>query len=49
MLLNETSESARAIETLRARISTLSTAILRISASLEVDTVLQEIAEPPAR
>ena len=43
--LNETSESARTIEALRARISALSTAILRISASLEVTTVLQEAVD----
>ena len=43
--MNETSESARTIEALRARISTLSTAILRISASLEVTTVLQEAVD----
>ena len=43
--MNETSESARTIETLRARISALSTAILRISASLEVTTVLQEAVD----
>ena len=43
--MNETSESAQAIEALRARISALSTAILRISASLEVATVLQEAVD----
>ena len=38
-------ELNREIETLRDRISSLSGAVLRISASLDVDTVLKEIAE----
>ena len=37
--------AAREIEALRERIAALSAAILRISASLDIDTVLQEIAE----
>ena len=39
------SEPGREIEALRERIAALSAAILRISASLDVDTVLREIAE----
>ena len=38
-------ELMREIESLRVRISNLSGAVLRISASLDVDTVLKEIAE----
>ena len=38
-------ERDREIEALRDRISSLSTAVLRISASLDVETVLNEIAE----
>ena len=38
-------EFSREIETLRERIASLSAAILRISASLDVDTVLNEIAQ----
>ena len=43
--MNGTSEPEREIEALRERIAALSAAILRISASLDVDTVLREIAE----
>ena len=43
--LDETGEPAREIEALRERISALSTAILRISASLDVTTVLQEAVD----
>ena len=43
--MNETSESAREIEAPRERISALSAAILRISASLDVTTVLQEAVD----
>ena len=43
--MNETSEPAREIEALRNRISALSAAILRISASLDLTTVLQEAAD----
>ena len=43
--MNETSEPAREIEALRKRISALSAAILRISASLDLTTVLQEAAD----
>ena len=43
--MNETSEPAREIEALRERISALSAAILRISASLDVTTVLQEAVD----
>ncbi len=38
-------DQRREIETLRDRISTLSAAVLRISASLDLDTVLHEIVE----
>ena len=43
--MNKTSDLVREIEALRERIASLTAAILRISASLEVDTVLREIAE----
>ena len=43
--MSETPEPEREIETLRERMSALTAAILRISASLDVDTVLREIAE----
>ena len=43
--MSATSEPGREIEALRGRISALTAAILRISASLDVETVLQEIAE----
>ena len=44
-LLNQTSEPGLEIEALRGRISALSTAILRISASLDLATVLQEAVD----
>ena len=43
--MGKADESRREIETLRERISALSAAVLRINASLDVDTVLREIAE----
>ena len=43
--MNSNSEPQREIEALRQRIAALSAAILRVNASLDVDTVLQEIAE----
>ena len=43
--MNETVDPEREIELLRQRISALSTAILRISASLDVTTVLQEAVD----
>ena len=43
--MNETSASGHEIEALRERISALSTAILRISASLDLATVLQEAVD----
>ena len=44
-LSSSNSEPGREVEALRERIAALSAAILRISASLDVDTVLREIAE----
>ena len=43
--MNETSGPGREAETLRGRISALSTAILRISESLDITTVLQEAVD----
>ena len=43
--MNETGEPAREIEALRERISALSAAIVRVSASLDVTTVLQEAVD----
>ena len=43
--MTKTGDRDREIEILRERISTLTAAILRISASLDVDTVLRETAE----
>ena len=43
--MNRTSEPVREIEALRERISALSAAILRINASLDVTTVLQEAVD----
>ena len=43
--MSSSSEPGREVEALRERIAALSAAILRISASLDVDTVLHEIAE----
>ena len=43
--MNETSEPRQEVEALRKRISTLSAAVLRISASLDVTTVLREAAD----
>ena len=43
--LDETTEAGRDVEALRERISALSAAILRISASLDVITVLKEAAD----
>ena len=43
--MGKTGEPAREVEALRDRISTLTAAILRISASLDLDTVLREIVE----
>ncbi len=42
--MNETGEPRQEVEALRERISALSAAILRISASLDVTTVLQEVS-----
>ena len=44
-LLDETGELRREVEALRERISALSAAVLRMSASLDVTTVLQEAAD----
>ena len=44
-LMKSADELMREVEALRDRISSLSGAVLRISASLDVDTVLKEIAE----
>ena len=43
--MNQTSDAARVIEALRERVSALSAAVLRISASLDVTTVLQEAVD----
>ena len=43
--MDETTEAGRDVEALRGRISALSAAILRISASLDVITVLKEAAD----
>jgi len=43
--VHDASEQARVVETLRERIAALSAAILRINASLDVTTVLQEAAD----
>ena len=43
--MSTTSDQRHQIEALRERISALTAAILRISASLDLDTVLREIAE----
>ena len=43
--MSEPTEPGRQIETLRERISALTAAFLRISTSLDLDTVLHEIAE----
>ena len=43
--MNETSELRQEVEALRERISALSAAVLRISASLDVTTVLQEVVD----
>ena len=43
--MKETDEAGQEIEALRERISALSTAILRISASLDLNTVLQEVVD----
>ncbi|MDE0387642.1 MAG: ATP-binding protein, partial [Rhodospirillales bacterium] len=43
--MSEPTEPGRQVEALRERISALSAAFLRISASLDLDTVLHEIAE----
>ena len=43
--MHETTEAGRDVEALRKRISALSAAVLRISASLDVTTVLQEAAD----
>ena len=43
--MNSADELTREVEALRDRISSLSGAVLRISASLDLDTVLKEIAE----
>ena len=44
--MSTTSDQRHQIEALRERLSALSAARLRISASLDLDTVLHEIAEP---
>ena len=44
-LSSSNNEPGREMEALRERIAALSAAILRISASFDVDTVLREIAE----
>ena len=43
--MKSANELSREIEALRGRIARLSASVLRISASLDVDTVLNEIAE----
>ena len=43
--MSRTSEQRHQIEALRGRISALTAAILRISASLDLDSALQEIVE----
>ena len=43
--LSSSSQPERKIQALRERIAALSTAILRVNASLDVDTVLHQIAE----
>ena len=43
--MNSTDETGRELEVLRERISALSAAILRISASLDLATVLQEAVD----
>ncbi|MCY3795446.1 MAG: hypothetical protein OXG51_13890 [Gammaproteobacteria bacterium] len=43
--MNDTAAMAREIEGLRARLSALSAASLRISASLDLHTVLREVAQ----
>ena len=43
--MNEAGEPGRKTETLRERISALSAAILRINATLDIDTVLGEVME----
>ena len=43
--MNESERSAQEVEALRERIARLSAAILRISASLDIDTVLREAVE----
>ena len=43
--MKKNDDLAREIQTLRERITRLSTASLRISASLDLDTVLHEISE----
>ena len=43
--MNSPDKRQQEIETLRDRISRLSAAILRISASLDMDTVLQEVVD----
>ena len=47
--LTDSSDAKREIEALRTRISTLSAAILRISATLDLDTVLAEVVESARR
>ena len=44
-IMKSADELTREVEALRDRISSLSGAVLRISASLDVDTVLKEIAD----
>ena len=47
--MTQSGDPPREMELLRARISTLSAAILRISATLDVDTVLAEVVESARR
>ena len=47
--MSSNSEPGREVEALRERIAPLSAAILRISASLNVDTVLRDITESARR
>ena len=43
--MSKTGDKGHETEALRERISTLTAAILRVSASLDIDTVLRETAE----
>ena len=47
--MTQSGDTQREIEALRERISTLSAAVLRISATLDLDTVLAEVVESARR